>query len=382
MMVKIGKNKMAIGLAFMITLASSKAYAFGIPLLSADMKRLIDSARMILQQVMIIKQEIDSNLAIIKEIQNGGFAAAGAMIFEKIQNGDYDRFGNALSTVKNESQDMAANVQAAEIRKDIEKKKLAAGASKEEAKAYAQQETARRLQEAKEAREKARLAAKEARGENAFNKSYDWLKKNSGVTSGASNALRGVDNGNWGQALAGAANVTGSSINSGGESKLGNIFNDSSYGAGSALNSALSGDWTGAFNDAAHGAGNAAGNATGSQGFGNTIGGLGSLGAGVVDTIGEGGNMGDVIYNATNNSDINSGLGELSEGYGGLQEESKAAAEAQKEAQKKWAEEKKKELDEMAKQEEQRLKQEKQKQCQECMKKNGDSALGCMSYCS
>ena len=363
-----------MGLAFMITLASSKAYAFGIPLMSFDMKRIIDSARIIMQQVMIIKQEIDSNLAIIQEIQNGGFANAGAMIFSKIQNGDYDRFGNALSTVKSESQDIAVNVQATRARKEWEEEAMAAGYSKEETEAYIQQKSAIHMETAKAEREKAKAAAKAARGENAFKQSYNWLKKNSGVTSGASDALRGVSGGNLGQVLSGAANVVGGSINSSGQNTLGNVFNNASQGAGSALNSALNGNWTEAFSNASHGAGSAVGGATGSQGLGGTIGGLGSFGAGVADVIGQGGNFGEVIDNVTHNSGINNGLGEVSAGYGGMQNEAQAAAEAQKEAQKKWGEEKRKQLDEIGK-------QEKQKRCRECQEKN-KSPLGCVSICS
>ena len=371
MMVKIGKNKMAVGLAFMITLASSKAYAFGIPLLSADMKRLIDSAQMIMQQVSIIKQEIDSNLAIIQEIQNGGFASAGAMIFDKIQNGDYDRFGNALSSVKSESQDMAANVKARKQFKEEEQAALAQGMTEEQARAVAQQKMAEKLQKDKKEREQAKAIRKAARGENAFDKSYNWLKSNSGVTSGASDALRGVSNGNWGQVVSGAVGATGSSINSGGENSVGNIFNNASSGAGSALNSALSGDWSGALSNAAHGTGSAVGGATGSQGLGTAIGGLGDFGAGVADAAAQGGNIGDII----NNNRVNSGISGMTGGYGQMQDEKKAAEEAQKEALKKQAEEIKNKNDEL-------FKQLKQQQCNDCMKKNGGSAAGCMTYCS
>ena len=383
MMVKISKNKLAIGLAFMITFTSSRAYAFGIPLLSNDIKRLIDSARIILQQVMIIKQEIDSNLAIIKEIQNGGFASAGAMIFDKIQNGDYDRFGNALTSVQNESKNMAISYQATKERKRLEQEGLAQNMTEEQARAYARQQVELNAQKQYEEYLNNKAAAKAARGENTFQSSYNWLKNNTGVTSGASSALRGVDSGNWGQVLTGAAGVTGSSINSKGENTVGNIFNDASYGAGSALNSALSGDWTGAFNDAAHGAGSAVGGATGSEGVGAAVGGLGSFGAGVADVVIEGGNLGNIIDNVTNSSYINEGLDEMSSGYGQMQDQQREAAEAAAAAQKEWAEGMKKSTQEAFD------KYQAQKKCNDCISQftnagvnQAEAGMRCRNSCS
>lgn len=398
MMVGMSKNKFAIGLAFMITMASSEAHAFGIPLLCMDIKRLISSVRVTMQQVMIIKQEIDSNMRIIKEIQNGGFAAAGAMIFDKIQNGDYDRFGQALSTMKEEGQDMAANAKSQKAYKAAEEEAKKKGLDEKSVKAAAEQARNEELERAKQERIKKNEEAKANRGSNAFKNSYDWLKNNSGVTEGASSALRGLDSGNWGQALSGAAGATGGAINSGGESTVGNVFNDASYGAGNALNSALSGDWGNAFNSAAQGAGSAVGG-SGSQGLGTAIGAAGAVGSGVYDVAGSGGNLGETISNIANNGQINSGLAGLESGYGQMQDENKAAAEAQRKQAEEIREKNQKAFDEYmnslkekeaaekkaTEEKTQKMledqKAEAKKECQACRASKGQNAFECSFKC-
>lgn len=382
MTVGFSKKKFVVGLAFMITMFSSEAHAFGFPVLCADMKRLIASARVTMQQVMIIKQEIDSNMRIIQEIQNGGFASAGAMIFDKIQNGDYDRFGQALTTMKAEGQNMSDNVKARKAYKEAEQEALKNGMDEKQAKAAAQQAMSKSLEESRANRIQQAAEAKKNRGSNAFSSSYNWLKKNSGVTSGASSALRGVESGNWGQVLSGASGVTGSAINSGGESAVGNIFNGASNNAGNALNSALNGDWGSAFNSAAQGTGNAVTGATGSEGMGSAIGSLGNFGEGVYNTVGNGGNLGEVVSGIANNGQIESGLSGITGGYNQMQDEQNAAAEAKAEADRKYGEEQRK------KNQEAFDKYEKEKKCNDCMTnviKTGGSqveaGMKCISYC-
>ena len=427
MMVNIKRFNILAGVAFMITFAAPDARAF--PLLCSDPSRLVASARVTMQEIMIIKQEVESNLRIIEEIRNGGFAAAGAMIFTKIQNGDYDRFGKALSNVKTNAKDMATNVAEREWRAKREEELRNSGMSKKEAKAKAQQEAAERMAIYQQAQEEARLKAKEERGSNAFTNSYNWLKNNKSFTSGASSALTGLSNGNWGQALSGAAGATGGALNSNGDTKLGNIFNgaagsagnalnsaldgnwgqalsgaagatggalnsngdtklgnifnDAAGSAGNALNSAINGDWGNAFNAAADGTGAAVGGATGSQGIGNAIGAIGDMGAGAYDAISNGDGFGGTVNNLVNNSQINSGLSGLKSGYNQLQEEREAARKAAEEERKKQAEETRKRLEESI---EQRKKQMNQKMCQDCQENNRkagkDPMIGCLSWCS
>ena len=381
MMVNIKRFNILAGVAFMITFAAPDARAF--PLLCSDPSRLVASARVTMQEIMIIKQEVESNLRIIEEIRNGGFAAAGAMIFNKIQNGDYDRFGKALSNVKTNAQDMATNVAEREWRAKREEELRNSGMSEKEAKAKAQQEAAERMAIYQQAQEEARLKAKEERGSNAFTNSYNWLKNNQSFTSGASSALTGVSNGNWGQALSGAAGATGGALNSNGDTTLGNIFNDASGSAGNALNSAINGDWGNAFNAAADGTGAAVGGATGSQGIGNAIGAIGDMGSGAYDAISNGDGFGGTVNNLLNNGQINSGLSGLESGYNQSQEEREAARKAAEEEAKRQAEETRKRLEESN---EQRNKQMNQKMCQDCQENNRkagkDPMIGCLSWCS
>ncbi|MBR1601608.1 MAG: cell envelope integrity protein TolA [Alphaproteobacteria bacterium] len=327
MMVNINRFKILTGVAFMITLAVSDAKAF--PLLCSDPSRLVASARVTMQEIMIIKQEVESNLKIIEEIRNGGFAAAGAMIFNKIQNGDYDRFGKALSNVKTNAQDMSVNVADREWKAKREEELRNSGMSAKEAKAKAQQEAAERMQAYEEAQNQARERAKAERGSNAFTNSYNWLKNNQSFTSGASNALTGVANGNWGQALNGAAGATGGAV--------------------------------------------------GSEGVGNTIGSIGNIGVGVYDSISNGDGFGGTVTDLMKNSQINSGVSGVQGGYNQIQEEKEAARKAQEEAAQKQAEEIRKKNEEIAKQ----FKIQDCQACQEDNKKAGrDPMSGCFSRCS
>lgn len=330
------KIKIMAGTAFMITMISSNAHAFGIPLLSADMQRLVTSVKVTMNEIMIIKQEVESNLKIIEEIRNGGFASAGAMIFDKIQNGDYDRFGQSLKNVRNEGLSAADNVKARKKYKEFEEQARKDGLSEKEAKAKAQQQVAEYLDQERADRLKKQQEARDKRAGNAFNKSYNWLKNNQAVTSGASSALRGVDSDNWGQVLSGAAGVTGGAI---GDKKAGDAFSNASYSAGNALNSALSGNWSDFAASTSQATGGAVSGATGSQGFGNVIAGVGTVGAGISDVAGAGGDWGQVIANTANNSRINSGLDSMGSGYNQMDAANKQAAAEEAEANRKAGEE-------------------------------------------
>lgn len=106
----------------MLTTAPKKAEAL-IPLPSFDFTRISENVKKTINQVMEIKAEIDSNLMILREIQNGGFAAAAGMLFAKIENGDYDRLGGNIKGLK-ESMDVNAEEAkgAVAARKECKKK--------------------------------------------------------------------------------------------------------------------------------------------------------------------------------------------------------------------------------------------------------------------
>lgn len=353
MMVKLKKVKLLASTAFMITLATSQVQAF--PLLCSDPSRLVASARVTMQEVMIIKQEIESNMQIVTLIANGGFAQAGAMIFNKIQDGDYDRFGRSLSNIKSNAQYMTQNVRERE-EKALREKELRA------------QEMSEKLAQEK---------AKANRASNVFSNSYNWLKENKTFTSGASSALNGISDGNWGQVLSGAAGATGGALNSNGDTTLGNIFNDASEGAGSALNSALDGNWGGVINTGAGVTGNVLSGATGSEGAGNTIGSLGNVAAGTYNTFDNGGNAGETISGLFNNRDIQSGLSGIQNGYNQSQtnDDNQGEADGQSELNRL--------MNDAGKQMQARMRQQACQRCKDENKAAGrDEMTGCATICS
>ena len=170
--------------AIVIALASGRANAF--PLVWSDVERLGTEVLNGIQQVSQIKNEIDSNMALIKEAQERGYAAAANDLIGKIQNGDLDRFGNELGGLG----DTAFN-------------------ATHGAKAV-QERNAQREEAAKKAAENA------ANGENneVFGKKiYNWLKDNRSTTDAGFNTFNNIQNGDVASAL---RNATG-----GAESALG-----------------------------------------------------------------------------------------------------------------------------------------------------------------
>ena len=87
------------------TLASLLIYMWpsacmAFPLPTADWKRLGDSAKQAMQIAKQVQIEVQSNMYIIKQIQNGGYAAAAGELFGKIARGDYDRYGQMFADSK------------------------------------------------------------------------------------------------------------------------------------------------------------------------------------------------------------------------------------------------------------------------------------------
>ena len=147
------------------------------PLPTADMKRIASSAKTVKLQVDQVRQEIQSNIQIIKMIQNGGYAAAAGALFGKIENGDYERYGTMFGDLKDSVRDSAIATQAG----------FAKGAAKEKAREKYKQakEKEQRLRD-----ERAKLASQTATGQavaisknNRFNRVYTWVKKYGGTSS-------------------------------------------------------------------------------------------------------------------------------------------------------------------------------------------------------
>lgn len=152
-----------------LTFSSHNSMAFPLP--TMDMGRLAQSAKTVKLQIDDIKAEIESNMHIIKQIQNGGYAAAAKELFGKVQNGEYDRYGSMVKNLGATLGDAALEAQATaakdEKRKELNKK-------------LADREAARKLEEQRKAEAKA--AEKQAENvktakQSAWNKAFNWVKK-------------------------------------------------------------------------------------------------------------------------------------------------------------------------------------------------------------
>ncbi len=155
-----------------------------------DMARLAQSAKTIKLQIDEIYQEYQSNMNIIKQIQNGGYASAARELFGKVQNGEYDRYGGMVKNVGASLETGAANAQAVaskkEKRKEINEK-------------LAEKELQRKKEEAEKAQAKADQKQKESEGlakKSAWSKAYSWVKKNSvSAVDTVSSGVNTIENG-------------------------------------------------------------------------------------------------------------------------------------------------------------------------------------------
>ncbi len=172
----VNTTKIWAGSLLGLCLAFYSHVSMAFPLPTMDMGRLAQSAKTVKLQIDDIKQEIDSNMHIIKQIQNGGYAAAAKELFGKIQNGEYDRYGSMVSNLGATLGDAAIEAQAAAA-KDEERKALN--------QKLAEREAARKDKEKKAAEAKA--AQKQAENvtnakQSAWKKAFNWVKKY-GVTA-------------------------------------------------------------------------------------------------------------------------------------------------------------------------------------------------------
>lgn len=119
---------------------SAESLAFPIP--TIDIKRIGSTMKTVKHQVDIVKREVEFNMNLVKQIQNGGYAAAGmALVGHMDVYANYGKMGKELGYTLHDS---ATNTQAAfagkEKRAQLEQK-LAARQAKREAK---ERETAER----------------------------------------------------------------------------------------------------------------------------------------------------------------------------------------------------------------------------------------------
>lgn len=341
MVFNIEKLGLITGMTLMIISVSGKCIAFPLP--TADIKRIGSSVQVAMQQVMQIKQEIESNLAIAKEIQNGGYAAAAGDLFAKVQNGDYDRFGNNLKGLQDSSYSATHSAQAVEERK---KREQAEREAKEEeilkkhlAEAKAGDALAGKTLDQLTEEEKKRILEEHKKANQAFyERSYNWVKNNRTVTDSALNTV----------------------------------------------NAAGNGDWSGIFEQGSISAGGIVGGANGSEI--SALGGVVSAGVDIVNGT-HGDDLGEVITSAVTNigdsGKLSGNLGNLGASHEEqLRAEEERKAREQEEAAKR-AEEVKQQLAEQT----EKMRQEmKQKMCNDCKadaEKNGRNVgISCISACS
>ena len=194
-------------LILVIISIAGKSWAFPLP--TADIKRIGSSIQVTMQQVMQIKQEIESNLHIIEEIQNGGYAAAAGDLFAKIQNGDYDRFGDNLKGLKSSTYDATHSAQKVKERKE-----------KEEADRKERERKA--LEKEKEAKEKGDAVAEKTH-KSFFNRAYNWVKDNRLVTDSALGAVNAAKDGDWSNVVNDAARSAGGAVGGGNGNEISSL---------------------------------------------------------------------------------------------------------------------------------------------------------------
>lgn len=180
-------------LVLVIISVAGKAWAFPLP--TADIKRIGSSIQVTMQQVMQIKQEIESNIHIIEEAANGGYATAANDLFTKVQNGDYDRFGDNLKGLKTSTYDATHSAQKVKERKEKE-------AADRQAKEQAE------LAKQKAAKEKGDKEAEKTH-ESFLKKSYNWIKGNRLATDSAFDAYNAAKDGDWDDVVNDAAKSAG-----------------------------------------------------------------------------------------------------------------------------------------------------------------------------
>ncbi len=181
-------KRSGVFLCLSLILYAENAAAFPLP--TQDMARLAQSAKTIKLQIDEIYQEYQSNMNIIKQIQNGGYASAARELFGKVQNGEYDRYGGMVKNVGASLETGAANAQAVaskkEKRKEINEK-------------LAEKELQRKKEEAEKAQAKADQKQKESEGlakKSAWSKAYSWVKKNSvSAVDTVSSGVNTIENG-------------------------------------------------------------------------------------------------------------------------------------------------------------------------------------------
>lgn len=216
-------------LAIVIALASGRAEAF--PVVWSDIERILTEGLNAIQQGYKIKNEIDENMALVKEAQERGYSWAAQDLFRKVQNGDFDRFGNELSGLKGSAFNATHSAKAVQDRKEQMEKMLQA------------EETA---------------GNNNSKSNEQFGKKiYKWLENNRAATDAGFNAFDNIKNGDVANAVRNATGGAESALGENGQGlgTLGNIggattdiINNSGNLGDAASNAATNGELRGAIN--------------------------------------------------------------------------------------------------------------------------------------
>lgn len=156
--------------SLLICMYSSVCVALS-PLSTYDRSRLLASGKQAAAIAEQIKKEVDSNLRLIKIVQNGGYAAAAGELFGKVENGDYDRYGKMFADSKQVLKDGA----------DATKKKKEEDAKiqekNQETAAKAAKEIAKDNKEAQKQADAVQKVNNEKAKKSKWSQAYNWVKK-------------------------------------------------------------------------------------------------------------------------------------------------------------------------------------------------------------
>ena len=299
-MKKHANKLMILALAsMMLTVAPRTANAL-IPLPSIDFSRIAENVKKTISQVTEIKAEIDSNLMILREIQNGGYGAAAGMLFSKIERGDYDRLtGNVKGLKESYDVNMTEAKGFAAARKECKeraKKAQDEALNKYKQECNSEKKTADELKQCMEDVKKAlkKIAQKELKV------CEEEMNKKTGE------AIAKIRQDNREKAAAKAAEEN---KDKGGKVKFKNVY---SWVKGANISNTVNQiNNGGSIGDIVKSAGSSAGSIIGSSGDSETgkfVQGASSIVGGASNVAGQGGDIKDIVTNAANNSDINSGF--------------------------------------------------------------------------
>ena len=288
----------------MLTTTPKTANAL-IPLPSIDFSRIAENVKKVVNQVTEIKAEIDSNLMIIREIQNGGYAAAAGMLFSKIERGDYDKLGRNVKGLK-ESYDVGLTEAKGFAAARKECKQRAQKAQDEALEQYkkecnSEDKTAEELQQCMEDVKKAlkKIAKKELKA------CEEEMNKKTGE------AIAEIRKKNRDAAKAKAAEAN---KDQGGKVKFRNVY---SWVKGAKISRAAKAiDNGSSVGDILKKTGSSVGSIVGASGDSETgkfISGASSAIGGASNVLDKGGDAKDIIKNTANNSDIKKGFNSMND---------------------------------------------------------------------